>query len=49
MTQYDFQLLSAKQCDYTFTWTPHQGPDHENKISRSHYKVLSKLIEICWG
>ena len=23
-------------------------PDPRNKISRSHYKILSKLTEICW-
>ena len=27
---------------------PRQEPDPKNKISRSHYKILSKLTEICW-
>ena len=29
-------------------WTPHQESDPENNTSRSHYKILSKLAEICW-
>jgi len=29
-------------------WILHWEPDSENKISRSHYKILSKLTEICW-
>ena len=29
-------------------WAPRQEPDPENKISRSHYKILSKVTEICW-
>ena len=27
---------------------PTSRPDSENKISRSHYKILLKLTEICW-
>ena len=29
-------------------WASCQEPDPEIKISRSHYKILSKLTEICW-
>ena len=27
---------------------PRQEPDPKNKKSRSHYKIVSKLIEISW-
>ena len=29
-------------------WAPRQEPDSGNKTSRSHYKILFKLTEICW-
>jgi len=29
-------------------WILCAEPDPENKTSRSHYKLLSKLTEICW-
>ena len=28
-------------------WISHQEPDPGNKTLRSHYKILSKLTEIC--
>ena len=46
MTQYDKQLLGAKQCGQNYMWVPRQEPDSRNKTSRSHYKILSKLTEI---
>ena len=29
-------------------WAPRKETDSRNKISHSHYKILSKLIETCW-
>ena len=32
----------------SLTRSSHKEPDSKNKISRSHYKILSKLTEIGW-
>ena len=48
MTQYDWQLLCAKQYGQTYMWDPCEELDSGIKISRSHYKILSNLTEIYW-
>ena len=51
----DSVWLGATQCKTVWLelhvgpmWVPHQEPDPINKALHSHYKILSKLTEICY-
>lgn len=46
-TQFDSPLLCAKWRGWIYTWATHQESDLKTKTSRSHLKILEKLVEIC--